>query len=564
MFDETNKNNYDNMNLSSENLENNIPAENNEAEVVASSPKYNEFPASDEPSLTPPPPLSFVEDVVVTPTSLEAPSVQESVPVAPVYENPIITPEPPVTYASGTAYTKTVDGTVANGYEWGKTESVPALKTTPEKKKKIKSDSHSEKGFRVFLVIILSVFALSILTMSAAVAYRVVSMTSKDDAQENTHVYDASDSTKPDIKTDGTSRDFNYDKVVIDNKNYVDYEFDEHNGEALSIPEVAAKCTPSTVGIVAKYEVSYNFPYYIPSTSRMAEASGSGFIYSSAGYIITNHHVIENATEITVVLYDGSEYDAELIGSDALSDVAVLKITPAEDVTLIPIEIGDSDKIVVGEQVVAIGCPAGIEFIGTVTDGIISAINRDIELTDDYGRNKKTMTLIQTNATINHGNSGGPLINTRGQVIGINTLKLAEDYEGIGFSIPINGAVAVIEQLIEHGKVVERPEEDYVSANGIIGINGSEITEDEAEYYEIPVGILVIQIDKNSPAAKAGLRRGDIITHYNGIAVSTVSDINAAKGNAKAGDSATVTVYRIDNNNNGNTFDITFTLMAEE
>ena len=458
-------------------------------------------------------------------------------------------------YESGIAYTKNVDGNVTNCYEWNNSDTNDTKKKESESSKK-----SSGKGFRVFLTIVLSVFTVSIVTMTAMVASHIYN-NGIDISSENNDSHNKESSQ--DIQT---SEEFDYSSVTLDNPNYVAFDFKEHDsGNVLSIPEIAAKCSPSSVGIISEVEVSYNYPFYFGgSSTRVAEASGSGFVYSADGYIITNHHVIENATKVTVILHDGSEYDAEIIGSDSLSDIAVLKITPDEETQLIPMEVGDSDALVVGEPVVAIGCPAGIEFIGTVTDGIVSSINRNVEITDDYGSIQKTMTLIQTNATINHGNSGGPLINAKGQVIGINTLKLAQDYEGIGFSIPMNGAVPIISQLIEHGEVVERTEEDFAYGKGIIGINGSAITEDEAEYYGIPVGVLVVQIDRESSAAAAGLRRGDIITHYNGKEVTSVDDINNAKNNARPGTEVTLTVYRDGERNKGESVDITFKLDAQE
>lgn len=550
MFDETNKNENGELPVSSDNP---VPADNNESNGYFSVPDSLDGSVS---SVSGDDAVSVPAAASEIPPFFEAPATEIPVHASPAIETPVSeeTQASSFVHVTEPVFSPTTsDNTPAepsvSGYEW----NPPSSGIVYEKEAKEKKASKSEKGYRTFITIILAVFALSILTMSVAVISYIVSLNNPSSGNdgaitENTGV--------PEISTNGTVNDIDY--------NSVKFEFDDHSGETLSIPQIAAKCTPSCVGIIAEVEVAYDFPYYFSPSTYMAEASGSGFIYSSEGYIITNHHVIEDSKSITVVLHDGTKHNAELIGSDSLSDIAVLKISPDESTTLIPIEIGDSDNVVVGEQVVAIGCPAGVKFIGTVTDGIVSAINRDVELTDDYGRATKIMTLIQTNATINHGNSGGPLINTKGQVIGINTLKLARDYEGIGFSIPINGAVAIIEQLIEHGKVVERPEVDYVNARGIIGINGTAITEEEANYYKIPVGVLVVQIANNSPAAQAGLRRGDIITHYNGTKISTIADINSIKGNAKAGELATITVYRIDDDNNGKSFDITFKLMAEE
>ena len=297
------------------------------------------------------------------------------------------------------------------------------------------------------------------------------------------------------------------------------------------------------------------------SQPQITQGTGSGFIYSADGYIITNHHVVEGANKITVYLSDDTQVEATLVGSDELSDIAVIKIDPT-GLDLVPMEIGDSDRLVVGDEVIAIGCPAGIQFRGTVTDGIISAINRNVQLSENSG-SKKTMTLLQTNATINKGNSGGPLINAKGQVIGINTLKLTSEYEGIGFSIPINGALPIISQLIEYGTVKERPENDFVSGEGLIGISASNITASEAEYYDIPQGVLVVQINKDGNAAKAGLRRGDIITAYNGTDVKTVTELNNLKASNKAGDEVTLKIYRdSDEDDSSKTFEITFKLDA--
>ncbi len=308
------------------------------------------------------------------------------------------------------------------------------------------------------------------------------------------------------------------------------------NGNALSKQAIAVKCKPSSVGIEVTSK-SYSIYGYSYQTSGV----GSGFILTEDGYIATNHHVIEDADKITVQLDDGTKHDAVLIGSDSITDLAVLKI---EASGLIPMEIGDSDKMVVGDSVIAIGTPAGIEFAGTVTDGIISAINRNVEITNERGTIVKTMTLMQTNAAINPGNSGGPLINDMGQVIGINTLKLTSSYEGIGFSIPINSAVKIFNQLISDGKVSEY-DNSFVSGNGAIGITQyAEVSKQEAEYYGIPEGIIVIQIKNTSSAVSAGLRRGDMIIGFCGTEVKTVDELNKLKSKYKAGDQVTLRIYR--------------------
>ena len=205
--------------------------------------------------------------------------------------------------------------------------------------------------------------------------------------------------------------------------------------DALSLQEIYQKMNPSVVSIV--------------STLRSGTATGTGIIMSENGYIITTHHVIEGAYQLAVLTYDDTQYTAELIGSDAISDLAVLKIE-AEGLTAA--EFGDSDALRVGDSVVAIGDPLGIQLRGTMTNGIISAINRDLTVED------RKMTLIQTNAALNNGNSGGPLINCYGQVIGINTMKMSSYYssasvEGLGFAIPVSVAKPIIDELIENGYV---------------------------------------------------------------------------------------------------------------
>ncbi len=297
---------------------------------------------------------------------------------------------------------------------------------------------------------------------------------------------------------------------------------------------IAVKCKPSSVGI----EVSATTHSYFGSYK--SSGVGSGFVLSADGYIATNNHVIEGADEITVMLDNGTKHAARVIGADSVTDLAVIKID-AEG--LVPMEIGDSDLMQVGDSVIAIGTPAGIEFAGTVTDGIVSAVNRPVEVQGSNGY-AKTMTLMQTNAAINPGNSGGPLINNKGQVIGINTLKLTEEYEGIGFSIPINSAITIFNQLIKDGKVTDY-EQSFVTGTGAIGItNYFEVTEEESKYYGIPVGVMVIQLKPGSASQAAGLKRGDIITGFNGQKVTTVEEINKLKASFKAGDEVTLTVYR--------------------
>lgn len=288
--------------------------------------------------------------------------------------------------------------------------------------------------------------------------------------------------------------------------------------DALSLQEIYRRCLPSVVSIL--------------TVTPSGKASGTGIIMSEDGYIITNHHVVENAQAVSVLTSDDQEYPANLIGSDETSDLAVLKIDASG---LQAASFGDSSVLQVGDMVAAIGDPLGTTLRGTMTDGIISAINRDLTVSD------RTMTLIQTNAALNNGNSGGPLINCYGQVIGINTMKMSNYYasaasvEGIGFAIPIDTAKPIIDELIEKG---------YVSGRPAIGIDGETLPATYRIYYRLPEGIYITRVYQSSDAAAKGLTEGDIITAINGVSVTTMEGLNRVKNQFSAGDSVTLTVYR--------------------
>lgn len=294
---------------------------------------------------------------------------------------------------------------------------------------------------------------------------------------------------------------------------------------------VAQKVLPSIVGIKIKYSVNSVF-----GTSE-AEATGSGIIIREDGYIVTNNHVvstesnssyyaIEEASKMTVNLYnDTTEYEATIIGTDEYTDLAVIKIDASN---LTPATLGNSDNVKVGEFAMAIGCPLGLE--STVTSGIISAINRTVD--DGVGTE---YNCIQTDAAINSGNSGGALVNSNGEVIGINTLKLSgAGVEGMGFAIPINTTTDVIDQLIQY-QTVKRP---------YIGISGIAVDEKTAKQYNIPMGVYVYTVGKDSPAEKAGLTKGDVITKIEGVEVKNVNELNKEKNNHNIGDTVTLTVHK--------------------
>lgn len=261
----------------------------------------------------------------------------------------------------------------------------------------------------------------------------------------------------------------------------------------------------------------------------VVSGTGSGVIYSKDGYIITNNHVVEGADKVRVQLYDGKEYDAKVIGTDSQSDLAVIKID-AKDLT--PAEFDDSGNIVVGETAIAIGNPGGADFVNSVTKGIISGVNRSVQVASG-----QFMTLVQTDAAINPGNSGGALCNTKGKVIGINTIKMAQSgYEGMGFAIPSNTVIDICTQLMENGKVSRPALQVSIYAD---------ITSQMAQYYNLDVdyGILV-QPNMGGAAAKAGMEDYDIIIAIDGNKVENTAQLQKYLYEKQIGDTVKITVSR--------------------
>lgn len=348
------------------------------------------------------------------------------------------------------------------------------------------------------------------------------------------------------VSDDSNSKTANSDAIETSNSGTVD--FVSLNNYSDTATYAASKVLPSIVGITVEYTVTSNF---IQNMSQVASAEGSGIIMSSDGYILTNNHIINSsdsslyyevseATKVYVYLYnDETPYEAEIIGTDKKTDLAVIKI---EKNGLTAAELGNSDSIKTGEFAMAIGNPLGMQ--SSVTSGIISAVNRTVESEDG-----NTYTLIQTDAAINSGNSGGALINSEGKVIGINTLKLSgTGIEGMGFAIPINDTISIYNDLIKNGKVL-RP---------YIGISGIDLDERNANHYNLPIGIYVKQIQSNSPAATSDIKTGDVITAIDGVKVTTMNELNKIKEQKNIGDKITLDAYR-----NGETKKIEITLGEE-
>lgn len=287
--------------------------------------------------------------------------------------------------------------------------------------------------------------------------------------------------------------------------------------EELPLQEIYARNIPAVVSIITK--------------THGASATGSGVILSTDGYIVTNHHVVEDAAAIIVKLSDDRELEATLIGQDEVCDLAVLQI---EADNLTAAQFGDSDRLRVGDSVVAIGDPLGENFRGTMTNGIISAINRDVVL----GGMK--LNLIQTNAALNSGNSGGPLIDSHGHVVGINTMKIGTfadmaGVEGIGFALPGKLVTDVAGQLISQG---------FVSGRPTLGLEVETLSKFYQHYFHMPAGLYITRIDPDGPCAELGLAQGDVLLKLNGEPVYTPTDLHSFLFDHEIGDSIVLEIFR--------------------
>lgn len=323
---------------------------------------------------------------------------------------------------------------------------------------------------------------------------------------------------------------------------------------SMSVADIVKKVTPSVVGVQSTFSSSngsnnnpmngyggfFGYGSQGNNGSQGMTGVGTGIIMSKDGYIVTNAHVIYDdeygygeASSVQIQMSDEeTTYDARIVAYDKEADIAVLKID-ADNLT--PAEFGDSSSCEVGEMVVAIGNPLGLQFQNTVTCGIISALDRKVTINDN------TMTLIQMDTAINNGNSGGPLINSSGQVIGINSAKMSSTYsgeatvEGIGFAIPMSEAKSIVDDLINYGYVTGRPQ---------LGISCQDVTEAVSQAYNIPVGAYIFSVTAGGAADQAGLQPGDVITGIQDQTISTTEELNAVKNQYKAGDTITLTYVR--------------------
>lgn len=340
-----------------------------------------------------------------------------------------------------------------------------------------------------------------------------------------TVAYAVQSQTEAEAETDPTLTTYPREKTTVDLQQTPDG--DSREGE-MSLQEIYETNIPAVVSISA--------------STGSGSSTGTGVVLSANGYLVTNYHVIRQALAINVTLTDERELRATLVGEDPVSDLAVLRVD-AEDLT--PAQFGDSDGVRVGDSVVAIGDPLGVELRGTMTDGIVSAISRDVQV------DGRVMNLIQTNAALNSGNSGGPLINRFGQVIGINTMKIgtfadSSGVEGLGFAIPSATVKEIVNQLLSQG---------YVSGRPWLGIEVESYSTFYQRFYRVPKGVYVTDVQAGSPAEAADLRIGDIILAADGSAVTDMDALNTQLYTHAPGDSMTFSVYR-----NGRQGEVTVTL----
>lgn len=414
------------------------------------------------------------------------------------------------------------------------------------------------------LKVVASLMAMTLVSAGSIGVYRTVTEgRNADTATESSHISAENEEAAVNKEVSDVEKETSAAEILST------LQIEENDGKVLTTEEVVQKVMPSVVGIKSEFEMqqqnNYNYGngfggfgsfgdifgfggsgdgygYGYGDGSQIQQENpvgiGTGVIISEDGYIVTNAHVIYDsqnglglASEIEVLVNDNT-YTAGVVGYDIDCDLAVLKIA-AEG--LVAAEFGDSDKLNLGEDVTAIGNPLGLDLMNTVTKGIVSGLNRNVTIND------KSMSLIQTDTAINEGNSGGPLINKYGQVIGINSSKMSSSglgeasVEGICFAIPSNKVSDVVEDFMTYGYVKGKPQ---------LGISCRDVTEDIAEMYGMPVGVYVIEVTEGSAAEKAGLKKSDIITAVDGVKVKTAEELTAQKNLHTAGDEIELTFMR--------------------
>ena len=382
------------------------------------------------------------------------------------------------------------------------------------------------------------------LTIGLGSAYYIALVNDNFDDPE-TYVADTDDDDEDDDNNDGdkpeiTAPDENAELPAETNAGTAtnpDHKLtlsDKPLGGEMKPQEVYEEILPSVVSITAKY-------------SANSESRGTGFIVTQDGYVVTNHHVVDNCISVSLTAFDGTEYDAVIVGSDEKTDISVLKINSNKKFE--PCKIGNSDNLVVGDSVFAIGNMGG-QFSNTFTGGYISGLNRTLRLTDD----SIEMNYIQTDATINSGNSGGPLLNAYGQVVGINNFKFVgvySEYENMNFAIAINEALPVINSIINNG---------YVTGRVRVGITYTAINKESAEQYNSVKGLYIRDIAQDCDISNCDIQPGDIITKINGKEVYSSETVDDALEGYSVGEYVTAEVYREDANGNGSTHTIKFRL----
>ncbi len=376
------------------------------------------------------------------------------------------------------------------------------------------------RGGLVALMLIMIIFLCGIITVLGILNVRLFQQLNTRKEKELSISY-APETTAP-VMTEPTAPPI---MPYGDLESYDSMKLQQSPASIGNIPEAG------TMSLQDIYTQNIGSVVSIVCNSHEGSSTGTGVIMSANGYIVTNAHVVKDALSVSVQLTDNRQFYADIVGIDDISDLAVLHI---ETEDLIPAQFGDSGSLRVGDTVVAIGDPLGVEFRGTYTDGIVSAINRDVEL---EGR---TMTLIQTNAALNSGNSGGPLINCYGQVIGINTMKIgafasSAGVEGLGFAIPSATVKDVVDQLVNQG---------YVSGRPSLGLRGEALSSFYQHYYRLPAGVYVTEVEYGTDAYQKGIEEGDLILSAGGTRVTSYDELRSALAGFEVGGTVEVIIYR--------------------